>query len=373
MNLSIITAPLIVAGISTFLAGLIAIIDSIVNNYGTVSININKGKKELKTKGGNTLLSSLAENKIFIPSACGGRGSCGVCKVKAVSDIGPVFPTELPFLTAPEKTDGTRLSCQIKLKTDIEIDIPEELFNIKEFRGSISSIKDLTHDIKEILIKLEEPESIDFKSGQYVQLEVPPYEKIKSSTQRAYSMSSKPSDKDKVELIIRLVPNGIVTTYVHKLLRENESVKIIGPIGDFFVRETNADMICVAGGSGMAPIKSILYDLFEKSENKRDIWYFFGARSLKDLFYIDELTELDKKWKNFHFIPALSEPDPEDKWKGETGLITEVLDKFLKQKISKNTDKEGYLCGSPGMIDACINVMKENNIPNDKIYFDNFA
>jgi len=367
-----IIAPLTIALITAVLAAFISIIDSIVNNYGDVKININNGKKELTVKGGAPLLHLLSSEKIFLPSACGGRGSCGACKCKVTSDVGPHLPTEVPYLEKDEIKENIRLSCQIKVKKDISIEIPEFLFNVKEFVGKIEKITDLTHDIKEVLIDIGD-ETISFDSGMYVQLVVPPYAKIKGETQRAYSMSSRPSDSHHVELLIRLVPGGIATTYVHQSLHVGNDIKIIGPFGEFQRSSTTAAMICVAGGSGMAPFKSILYDMYENGDTDRDVWYFFGARTEKDMFYIDELYELDSKWERFHFIPALSEPQGEGTWKGEKGIITDVLDSYLKRKVGPDVEKEGYLCGSPGMINACNNVLTDNGIPIEKIYYDKFA
>ncbi len=364
-------APAVVAVIAAVLGAVIAVVDRIVNNYGDVSIDIN-GKKTLTVKGGDKLLSSLASEGIFIPSACGGRGSCGACKCKVESDIGPHLPTEIPYLTKEEMVENVRLACQVKLKADIKISIPDELFNVKKFNARVKSIKNVTHDIKEVVFDLQ-GEKIDFKAGRYVQLVVPPYDKIKSSTQRAYSMSSRPSDKGIVELLIRLVPGGIATTWVHKYLKDSDAVELIGPFGDFEKHETDATMVCVAGGSGMAPFKSILFDMYENGDIEREVWYFFGARTAKDLFYLKEMKELDSKWENFHFVPALSEPEEDTGWQGETGLITDVLDRYIKTKMRTDKDKEGYLCGSPGMIAACNNVMTDNGIPLDKIYYDKFA
>ncbi len=362
---------LIVAGISAGLALIIALVDSVVNNYGEVEIKINGGKRTLKVKGGAPLLTTLSQTGIFVPSACGGRGSCGACKVKIVSDVGPYLPTETPYMNKEELAQNIRLSCQIKVKKDIEIELPEELFNIRRYKGIIESLKDVTYDIKELRIKLLEPNEINFKAGQYVQLVIPPYEKIKEETQRAYSISSVPSDKEHVELLIRLVPGGIATTYVHKYMKEGDFVSVVGPFGDFYMRDTNADMICVAGGSGMAPIKSIILDMLEHGITDREVWYFFGARSLRDLYYVELFREIEEKWPKFHFIPALSEPLPEDKWEGEVGLITNVLDKYLSEIINKENPKEGYLCGSPGMINACINVFDKHAIKD--VYYDKFA
>ncbi|MBM7558337.1 NADH:ubiquinone reductase (Na(+)-transporting) subunit F [Marinitoga litoralis] len=368
----IIMAPLVVSVISGVLAAIIAIVDGIVNNYGEVKVKIN-GEKELTVNGGASLLTTLSETGIFVPSACGGRGSCGACKVKVLSDVGPHLPTETPLLTPEEMKENVRLSCQVKVKKDIDIWLPEELFNVKKYKTRIEKITDVTHDIKEVRFKLLEPTEVNFKAGQYMQIVIPPYDKIKEPTQRAYSISSVPSQKDSFELLIRLVPGGIATTYVHNYLKEGDTMEVIGPFGDFYLRDTDADVIGVAGGSGMAPLKSIILDMFEKGMTNRNVWYFFGARSLRDVYYIDLFKELEKKWPNLHFVVALSEPLPEDNWDGEVGLITDVLDKYFKEKMDPNTPKEGYLCGSPGMINACVNVMKNNGIPEDKIYYDKFA
>lgn len=374
MNPVFFIAPLSIASISALLALLISATDKIVNNYGDVVIDINDGKKELDLKGGAPLMSSLAETGIYVPSACGGRGSCGACKVVVKSDVGPILPTELPYLTKEEQEQGVRLSCQIKLKSDIRIEIPDSLFNIKKLQGTVKKITDLTHDIKEVLVELPEGESVDYVPGQYMQLEVPRYDKIKQPTMRAYSLSSTPADKRHVEFLIRLVPGGIVTTYVHEHLKEGEKLNVVGPFGDFYVQEDKATMICVAGGSGMAPFKSIFNRMEETGEiHERDVWYFFGARAVRDMFYLDWLRDMDKKYERFHFVAALSEPMPEDNWEGDTGLITDVLAKYLEKEITSDQPLEGYLCGSPGMLDACMAVMRKYNMQEDKIYFDKFA
>jgi Na+-transporting NADH:ubiquinone oxidoreductase subunit F len=369
-----LVAPLSIASISAVLGALISITDKIVNNYGECKIDINSGKRDLTVQGGANLLTTLAESMIFIPSACGGRGSCGECKVRVTTDIGPTLPTEVPYLSKEELNNNVRLSCQVKVKGDMGIEIPEALFNIRQYEGTVERITDVTHDIKEVYIKLPEGDEVSFTSGQYAQIEVPPYGKVKGKTQRAYSMSSNPSDSNHLEFLVRLVPGGIVTTYVHEHLEEGEKIRIIGPFGEFMVRDSDAAMICVAGGSGMAPFKSIFQDRIERGIlDDRQVWYFFGARTKKDMFYLDWLYELDDEYDNFHFVAALSEPQPEDDWQGPTGLITEVLDGYLKDTIDPDVPKEGYLCGSPGMLDACIAVMKDNDMAEEKIYFDKFA
>lgn len=370
----LLIGPIATGGIAALLALVIALTDRVVNDYGDVTVDINDGKKALKVRGGSPLLGTLAAQGIFVPSACGGRGSCGACKVHVLSDVGPVLPTETPYLTPEELSLNVRLSCQIKLKKDIRIEIPEELFNVKKFAAKVESIKDLTYDIKEVRVLLKNPASIEYIPGQYAQLVVPAYADVSESVQRAYSMSSRPGESNYVEFLIRLVPGGIATTWVFEHLKEGMDLELVGPFGEFRVHETPAAMICVAGGSGMAPFWSMFRDMKEKNSfPDKEIWFFFGARTTKDMFFLDELSALEKEMPRFHFVPALSEPKPEEKWTGETGLITEVLDRFLKERVDPAKAREGYLCGSPGMINACITVMTENSIAESDIYYDKFA
>ncbi len=370
-----IVAPIVLGVVSAVLAALIDIADKILNNYGNCKIDINNGKKELEVKGGAPLLSTLGEMKIFIPSACGGRGTCGACKIQMPEHSDPILPTELPFFTKQEIDEKTRLACQVKLKKDVKIQIPEELFNIKKVSGTVTSIVDVTYDIKEV--KLSMPEPITFEPGNYIQFETPRYKfnkKTHDVTFRAYSLASSVATKDEVEVLIRLVPDGVVTTYTHEFLKVGDRICIIGPFGDFYVRDTKNLMVCVAGGSGMAPFRSIFRTMIENNTfEEREIWYFFGAKATRDMYYMDWLYDLEKKYSNFHFVPALSEPLPEDNWTGPVGLITEVLDTYLKKDIDSSAVREGYLCGSPGMLDACMAVMGKNNMKESEIFYDKFA
>lgn len=356
-----------ITAVGIVLALLMVLADATIANYGEVKITVN-GEKEYVVEGGRPLLQTLSAEQIFIPSACGGRGSCGLCKVKGVEGFGQYLPTELPWISDEEKTENIRLSCQIKVKNDLKIEIPEELFSVKEFSGTVERLRDLTHDIKEVTIALQEPKEISFTAGQFIQLQVPAYELTDEPVYRAYSMSSAPKDNTRVEVEIRLVPNGICTTYVHQYLKEGDEVTFNGPYGDFYLRETDREIFMIAGGSGNAPIKSILSDMLEKGTNRKTM-YFFGARSKRDLFLVDEMRELEEKLPNFSYVPALSDPQPEDNWEGETGLITDVLDKYLEN----GDNKEAYLCGSPGMIDACVKVLTDNGVPEELIYYDKFA
>ena len=366
-------APLAIAGIAGVLAALIVVVDMVANNYGEVTIDINNGKKEMTVRGGASLLVTLSSEGLYLPSACGGRGSCGACKCKVTSDVGPHLPTETPYMSPQELKDNIRLACQVKVKADIGIEIPEDLFNVKQFIATVKSIKDVTYDIKEVLFDLGD-ETVDFEAGKYIQLVIPPYNKIKGSTQRAYSMSSRPANRKQIEVLVRLVPGGIATTYVHEHLKEGQKMDLIGPFGEFRRTRSDSIMLCVAGGSGMAPFKSMLYDMLDTGELNREVWYFFGARTTKDMFYMVEMKVLEEKLPNFHFVPALSEPQEGDGWKGPTGLITDVLDTYLKENInSEEKILEGYLCGSPGMIGACNKVMNDNGVTQDNVYYDKFA
>jgi len=367
MLISLLISVGIISAVAVFLSLLMVIADATIGNYGNVQINVNSGTKELTVPGGQPLLRALTDEGIFIPSACGGRGSCGLCKVKVVEGGGQILPTELPWLSEDEKKENIRLSCQFKVKNDLSIQIPEELFLVKQYNTVVESIRDLTHDIKEVRLKLLDPPEIETKAGQFVQFQVPAYELTDEPVYRAYSMASVPSDHSHIELEIRLVPNGICTTYVHKYLKEGDEVLVNGPYGDFYLHESDHDIICIAGGSGMAPIKSILLDMQEK-KSKRNATYFFGARSAKDLFLIDEMKELETKMEGFTFVPALSEPEEVDNWTGDVGLITDIV----AQHVKDGSNSEAYLCGSPGMIDACIRVLTECGVSEERIYFDKF-
>jgi Na+-transporting NADH:ubiquinone oxidoreductase subunit F len=365
----ILTAAIGLCGISLALTLLILAVDATLGNYGECRITINGDAKSVSVRGGQSLLSSLGSVGIFIPSACGGKGSCGLCKLRVVSgtDEEPL-PTELPWLTPEEVRKRIRLSCQVKVRGDLSIEIPDEYFSVREYRCVVESLKDLTHDIKEVRLRLKEPDSIEFKAGQFIQLRTPVYKLSRQEVYRAYSISSPPSDRSLVELEIRLVPNGICTTYVHRFLKEGEEMLINGPHGDFHLRPTEADIVFVAGGSGMAPIKSILLDMRERG-SRRNATYFFGALSKRDLFQVETMRQLESEMPTFRFVPALSRPTPEDGWNGETGLITDVI----ARTFSLRRETEAYLCGSPGMIDACVRVLRDKGIPEERIYYDKFA
>lgn len=358
---------LILTGISFILALTMVLANHWLSNYGQCKISINK-KRDVEVKGGNSLLASLADNQIFVPSACGGRGSCGACKCQVDSGGGPLLPTEKPFLSAAELAGNIRLACQVKVKSDLEITLPESIFNIRRFETVVSEIIDYTYDIKGITFKFKEGESIDFKAGQYIQLESQPYGEVKQSVTRAYSIASMPEIRDSLQLIIRYVPEGLCTTWTHQYLKVGDKAYLTGPYGEFYVRDTDADIIYVAGGSGAAPIKAMLEHLQVKGTT-RHMTYFFGARTQKDLYLTEEFKALEKILPDFKYEPVLSHPEPDLPWDGKTGFIMPLF----KEAIRDPQNTEAYLCGSPGMIDAVTKSLIENGIPKEKIYYDSFG
>lgn len=366
MLTSILTALVFLASTTLVLSLLLIIAEKWILNYGPCTIDVNNGQKVLDIQGGSTLLNSLSENEIFIPSACGGRGSCAYCKVKVVQGGGPLSPIEEPSLSEQEITENIRLSCQVKVREDIKIQIPDELFNAKKFRVRTTSKKMLTYDIQELGFELVEPAEIEFVAGQYIQLESREYKGMESVI-RAYSISSPPSEKGKIELIMRRVPKGICTTWAFDHLKEGHETFLSGPYGEFKLQDTDAPAIFIAGGSGMAPIWSILRHMREKNIKKKS-YYFFSGRIYDDLFFTDELFKLEKHLYDFKYIPCLTREPEDSSWEGERGRIPEVLPKYIPDA----QEYEAYLCGSSALIEACCSKLSKLGLKDEKVYYDKF-
>lgn len=362
---TILITTLTVTGISGIFAFLLTLADRTVGNYGEVNLFINNDEP-LIVEGGDSLLSTLIDQKIFIPSACGGKGTCGYCKVAVIEGGGPVLSTETPWLTDEEIKDNVRLSCQCKVKNDIKIVIPEDMFNIKEYPVLVESIEDVTSTIRRLRLKLPEGEKIDFKPGQYVQLKAPLYKGNDEEVYRAYSVASSASDKDHIELVIGYT-GGLATTYVHQILNEGDYVDINGPYGDFYYHDDDSEMILIAVGTGIAPIIAILHHLKE-NDIKRKARFYFGAKTPEDLLYLDELRDFEESLYDFKFMPTLSRTTEEHNWTGDTGRVTDSIAKY----ITDGENKTAYLCGSPGMIESAIKGLEEKGITKDLIYFDEF-
>jgi Na+-transporting NADH:ubiquinone oxidoreductase subunit F len=365
--ISILIPVIAISSIAAGLAALLVVAERTLGNYGPCEIDIN-GEKKLTVQGGRSLLSSLNDEKLFIPSACGGRGTCGVCKLKVSEGAGSVLATEAPFLDKTEKEDNTRLSCQVKVRNDLKIQIPEELFSVREYESVCTQIEELTYDTRLFRFELKEPVEIEFVPGQYIQLLCPRYKKSGEEVYRAYSIASDPLQRNVVDLIIRRVPNGICTTYCFDYLKTGDSVKITGPYGEFRLSDTDSAMIFIAGGSGMAPFVSILHQMKNAGLSRKAV-YFFGGNQVRDLFMLEKMKEFEGELGDFKFVPVVARPDEEESWKGQTGLVTEAV----KRSISDLSGYEGYLCGSPGMIDASIKVLSELGMDEEKIYYDKFA
>ncbi|MHC4352147.1 MAG: FAD-binding oxidoreductase, partial [Planctomycetota bacterium] len=291
------------SGLVILLAAGLMIAERFLINYGVCRLDINAGEKPLDVDGGQTLLSSLYASEIFIPSACGGKGSCGHCKLTVTSGGGPVLPTETPYLTRKEIRSHVRLACQVKIREDIFVRIPADFLNVRMFSATVESTQVLTHDIKEVRFAIDGDDEISQRPGQYVQVQAPSPD---GPVFRAYSISSAAYEPKTVELVVRLVPGGIGSTYLHNV-QEGDPITFTGPYGEFYLNEDPAtEIVCVGGGCGMAPMKNIIYTLYDKWPD-RTCWLFFGCRTTEDIFYLERFLELEKKHPNFHVIYALSD------------------------------------------------------------------
>jgi len=379
---------------------------------GKLKININNGERELEVEGGGSLLATLGDNKIFLPSACGGGGTCAMCKCVVNSGAGSILPTEVGFFTRKEQQNNWRLACQVKVRDNIEMTIPQEILGIKKWECEVISNKNVATYITEFVVKLPEGERLDFKSGGYIQIDVPkinidfkdmdPGDKYKEEwermkmfdlkmknpepTYRAYSMANHPAEGNIIMLNIRIatppfnrakrefekVNPGVCSSYIFSR-KPGDKVTISGPYGEFFIKPTKREMIFIGGGAGMAPMRSHIFHLFqtEKTDRKASFWY--GARSLREVFYDDQFRAIEKEFPNFEFHLALSEPLPEDNWNGPTGFIHQVLYDNYLSKHDEPEEVEYYLCGPPLMNDAVNKMLYDLGVPKENIAFDDFG
>ena len=324
--------------------------------------------REFVVEGGGKLLDALMREEIFIPSACGGRGSCGLCKVKVTSGGGPLLPTETPYLVEEEVEASVRLSCQVKVREDVAVRIPEELLEVKAYRGVVTEIERLTHDVVRIAIELLDPDEIDFEVGQYIQLETPAYGPNPEPVYRAYSIASLPGSKT-LEFLIRRAPDGICTTWIFEILREGDTVTFNGPYGEFLLTDEPNPAVFICGATGLAPIWPMLNYITEH-QSGRKCQLYFGVLSRRDVFYDDKLSALAARNPNLEYYLALSKPAEGETWEGETGLITDVAERHMAEVTDET---EAYLCGSPAMIDACIDFLKGKGTREGRIFFDKFT
>lgn len=372
---TVLTTTLVVSVISLVFAVILTLADKTLNNYGEVQLIINENESRT-VDGGSTLLSTLTNEKIFIPSACGGKGSCGYCKCGVTDGAGPILSTERPWLTQEEIANNIRLSCQVKVKQDIHVVIPEELFNVKEYDAKLIKKTPVTDRILLLRFELPEGETIQFKPGQFIQLKSQTYKKGEgyegsdSEEIRGYSIASSIRDNTHIELLIGYT-KGIVSTFIHKITEVGNKVNISGPYGDFFFHDDEEvdEILLVAAGTGFAPIRSILYHMMDH-DIKTPARFYFGARTPDDLFLLDELKMFEEKLEDFEFRPVLSRTTPEHNWTGDVGRVNNSIDKYLD--ADSGIRYSAYLCGNPAMIETMIEALTAKNVPRERIYFDEF-
>ena len=375
-------------------------------NSGAVNIVVN-GERTITVPAGGKLLQTLADANLFLASACGGGGTCAQCKCIVSSGGGAMLPTEEGHFNRREASEGWRLSCQTAVKQDMEIQVPEEVFGVKQWETTVASNDNVATFIKELVLNLPEGESVDFRAGGYVQLEAPAHKvdfsnfdigeeyrgdwerfcffKLQSIIEepiiRAYSMANYPEERGVVKFNIRIatpppgsegIPPGQMSSWVFNL-KPGDKVKVYGPFGEFFAKDTDAEMIFIGGGAGMAPMRSHLFDQLKRLNSKRKISFWYGARSLREMFYVEDYDQLAAENDNFDWHVALSDPQPEDNWDGLTGFIHNVLyEQYLKNHPAPE-DCEYYMCGPPMMNAAVIKMLTDLGVEPDNILLDDFG
>ncbi|WP_305908144.1 NADH:ubiquinone reductase (Na(+)-transporting) subunit F [Methylomarinum sp. Ch1-1] len=373
---------------------------------GDVEVLINDEKK-IHVPVGSKLLTALANNKLFVPSACGGGGTCAQCRVKVVKGGGEILPTEMSHITKREAAGGERLSCQVTVKQDMEIEVEDSVFGVKKWECTVKSNDNVATFIKELVLDLPEGEAINYRAGGYIQIECPPHvsrykdmdigeeyredwdkydlwryvSEVKEPALRAYSMASYPEEKE-IMLNVRIatpppgapdsVPPGVMSSYIFNLKPGDKAI-ISGPYGEFFARDTDNEMIFVGGGAGMAPMRSHIFDQLRRLKSKRKMTFWYGARSKREMFYVEDFDMLAAENDNFEWHVALSDPLPEDNWEGYTGFIHNVLfEEYIKNHPAPE-DCEYYLCGPPIMNSSVINMLIENGVERENIMLDDFG
>ena len=388
------------------LVGIILFAKTRLVESGNVKITIN-GEKEIEVPAGGKLLGVLADNSLFVPSACGGGGTCAQCRVKIHDGGGSILPTEETHITKREAACGDRLSCQVTVKQDMNIEVEEEIFGVKQWKCKVRSNDNVATFIKELVLELPEGENVDFRAGGYIQIECPPhkveyknfavqdeykpdwdhfniwqYESVVDETVvRAYSMANYPEEKGIIMLNVRIasppprtqgLPPGQMSSYIFNL-KEGDEVTISGPFGEFFAKETKAEMVFVGGGAGMAPMRSHIFDQLERIKTDRKMTFWYGARSKREMFYVEDFDRLAAEHDNFEWHVALSDPMDEDNWTGDTGFIHNVLlENYLKDHEAPE-DCEFYMCGPPMMNQAVINMLHELGVEDENILLDDFG
>ncbi len=416
MILAITTGTTILYSIIVFLLVILMLVSVLLYARDKLApkglVNLQINDREMEVQPGSNLLSTLSSNGIFLPSACGGGGTCGMCKCQITEGGGSILPTETGFFTRKEQHNHWRLGCQVKIRENITVKVPESVMGIKKWECEVVSNRNVATFIKEFVVRLPEGEAMDFLPGGYIQIDVPKFEtnfkdfliedqfrgdwetykmwdlKLKNNeeTYRAYSMANYPAEKNLIKLNIRIatppwdnvkkqymnVPPGLCSTYVFSR-KPGDKVMISGPYGEFHIKDTQNEMIYIGGGAGMAPLRSHIFHLFKTLKTGRKVSYWYGARSLREVFYEDEFMAIEKDFPNFKFNLALSEPLPEDNWTGYTGFIHKVLLENYLCQHDEPEDIEYYFCGPPQMNAAVIRTLDNMGVPPENIAFDDFG
>lgn len=405
----------ILLGIFTFtsvvllLVGVILVAKNYLVQSGDVTIQINDDpEKSLNVSAGGKLLDVLSDEKIYISSACGGGGTCALCKVKVFEGGGDILPTELAHITKREARAGVRLSCQVAVKQDMKVEVPAEVFGVKKWICKVRSNNDVATFIKELILELPPGENLDFRAGGFIQIQCPPHEldykdfdideqyhgdwdkynlwrhhsKVDEEVERAYSMANYPEEKGIVMLNVRIAtpppnlpdgtPPGKMSSYIYQL-KPGDEVTISGPFGEFFAKDTDAEMVFIGGGAGMAPMRAHIFDQLKRIKTNRKISFWYGARSLCEMFYVEDFDALANEHQNFEWHVALSDPQADDNWEGYVGFIHQVLlDNYLNDHPAPE-DCEYYICGPPPMLKAVIKMLDDLGVEKENYLYDDFG
>ncbi len=377
---------------------------------GDVTVEINGNpEKSITTRPGSTLLSALAGQSVFLPSACGGGGTCAMCECQVFEGGGEILPTETGHINRKQAKDNWRLACQVKIKENMKIHVPDEIFSIQKWEATVESNQNVATFIKELVLNLPEGENLDFQAGGYIQIDIPEYHNLgfndfsieeeyhpdwdkykiwdlvannDEPVFRAYSMANHPAEGNRVMLNVRIatpppplwdqVPPGLASSYIFNL-KPGDKVTISGPYGEFFIKDSDREMVYIGGGAGMAPMRSHLFHLFHTLKTGRKVSFWYGARSVREMFYDEQFKQIQEEFPNFSYKVALSEPMEEDNWTGHTGFIHQVLHDEYLAKHEDPTELEYYMCGPPPMINACDNMLDSLGVDKEMIAYDSFG
>ena len=405
----ILLGVIVFSSVILLLVIILNVLGDILLPQGEVTLLINDDvDKSINVQTGGTVLSALAGQSVYLPSACGGQGTCAQCKCQVIEGGGDILPTEEAYISRSDQKDNWRLGCQVKIRNDMKIKVPDEIFSIRKWDATVKSNDNVATFIKELILELPEDDPIHFESGGYIQIDVPTYKGLeyknfeiedlytsdwdkfdiwqyvaenKEPVFRAYSMANHPAEGNMIMLNIRIAspppdnpsaPPGIASSYVFDL-KEGDNVTVSGPYGEFFIKDTDREMVYIGGGAGMAPLRSHIFHLFHTLKTNRKVSYWYGARSKREMFYDDHFKKIQEKFPNFEYHVALSDPMEEDNWKGYTGFIHQVVHDNYLSKHEDPTEIEYYMCGPPMMNTAVTKMLEDLGVEEDMIDYDDFG